>query len=147
MYSDTLILNKDKGYGHIRYAHITRFHLANGGISQQSLFFRRSVYEKVGLFDLNFPIIADYEHLIRALFVHKISKFYLEGPMVVFSPGGLSTRSEDERMGVLVRYFKPWEIRLYRNRFFKKLFRETDAYYTLAPFEWFVRKIFHLWSG
>ncbi len=58
-----------------------------------SLFVRRRVYERYGVFDLRYPIAADYELMLRLLLKHKISVKYLERVVVEMMPGGTSTKS------------------------------------------------------
>ena len=58
-----------------------------------TFFVRRQVYEQYGAFDLQYPIAADYELMLRLMLKHKISVKYLDRVMVEMAPGGTSTKS------------------------------------------------------
>ena len=58
-----------------------------------TFFVRKDVYERFGLFDLKYPIAADYDFMIRLLFKHKINVKYLDRTLVWMSPGGNANRS------------------------------------------------------
>lgn len=52
---------------------------------------RRSVIEKVGLFDTRFKIAADYDWMLRALEFHANSSAHLDAVLVDMMVGGVST--------------------------------------------------------
>lgn len=58
-----------------------------------TLFVRRAVYERFGLFDLSFHIAADFELMLRFLARHKIRSFYLPQVTVHMRTGGESNKS------------------------------------------------------
>lgn len=58
-----------------------------------TFFVRRRVYERYGAFDLQYPIAADYELMLRLLLKHEIKVRYLGRIMLDMAPGGNSTRS------------------------------------------------------
>ncbi|MGF1635853.1 MAG: glycosyltransferase family 2 protein [Cyclobacteriaceae bacterium] len=58
-----------------------------------SFYCRKAFYDILGLYKTDYQIAADYELLIRYLFVHKISYKYLPLQMVTMRTGGASTRS------------------------------------------------------
>ena len=58
-----------------------------------TFFVRRSVYEEHGVFDLDFPIAADYELMLRLLLKHRISVRYLDRVLVRMALGGESNGS------------------------------------------------------
>jgi glycosyltransferase len=53
-----------------------------------TVFLRRSVYDKVGLFNLDYRLAADYEFLLRVFHVHKIRARYLPSIWVRMRVGG-----------------------------------------------------------
>ncbi len=57
-----------------------------------TFFVRRRYYEKFGLFETDYEIAADYEMLIRLLYVHKLNYMYLPLVMVKMRKGGVSSR-------------------------------------------------------
>jgi glycosyltransferase involved in cell wall biosynthesis len=52
---------------------------------------KRSVFDKVGSFSLNYQIAADYELLIRMLWVHQASYVYVPKALIRMRAGGVST--------------------------------------------------------
>lgn len=56
-----------------------------------TFFVKKSLYEKVGPYSLEYKISADYEMLIRLLWVEQASYAYLRKPMVRMRHGGAST--------------------------------------------------------
>lgn len=58
-----------------------------------TVFVRRKYYEQFGLFKTDYKIAADYELLIRFLFVNKLNYQYLPIKMVVMRRGGVSSRN------------------------------------------------------
>ena len=58
-----------------------------------TFFVRRSVYEEHGVFDLGFPIAADYELMLRLLFKERVRVKYLDRVLVRMAVGGESNDS------------------------------------------------------
>ncbi len=56
-----------------------------------TFFVRRKFYEEHGLFETNYQIAADYEMLIRLLYVNKLRYRYLPMKMVKMRKGGVSS--------------------------------------------------------
>jgi hypothetical protein len=52
---------------------------------------KRSLFEKVGLFSLDYKIAADYELLIRMLWVSRASYVYIPKALIRMRAGGVST--------------------------------------------------------
>lgn len=58
-----------------------------------TLFVRRSVYERLGGYDLRFPIAADMELMARYMEVHSIKTLHLSKVLVHMRMGGTTNRS------------------------------------------------------
>ncbi len=56
-----------------------------------SFYCRRDVYLKFGFFDTSYRVAADFEHLLRLLFVNRIKAAYLPMDFVTMRTGGAST--------------------------------------------------------
>ena len=56
-------------------------------------YMKKSFYEKFGMFDLSYKIAADYDSLMRYLYVHNIQPTYLPEILVKMRVGGESNRS------------------------------------------------------
>lgn len=63
-----------------------------------SFYVRRECYEKFGLYALDYRIAADFELLLRFLYLHKIACKYLKRDMVTMRTGGISTRGIGSRL-------------------------------------------------
>ena len=89
-----------------------------------TFFVRRRVYERYGVFDLGFPIAADYELMLRLFLKARISVRYIDRVLVRMALGGESNgsvsniiranaevarawRRNDLRGGFLVPFLKP----------------------------------------
>ncbi|MEZ9901715.1 glycosyltransferase family 2 protein [Vibrio breoganii] len=58
-----------------------------------TFYMKRELYEEYGLFDLSFKIAADYDSLLRYLWVNKVSMAYLPKVLIKMRVGGASNRS------------------------------------------------------
>ncbi len=58
-----------------------------------SFFVRREAYDRYGVFKTDYEIAADYELLIRFLYVNKLSYYYYGEPVVKMRRGGVSSAS------------------------------------------------------
>lgn len=56
-----------------------------------SFYCRRCVYEQYGTFDCSFRVAADFENLLRLIFVHRIKTCYVPLDCVTMRTGGAST--------------------------------------------------------
>lgn len=56
-----------------------------------SFYCRKSVYETLGTFDISFKIGADFENLLRLIFVNRIHTKYIPMDFVTMRTGGAST--------------------------------------------------------
>ncbi|RAI91655.1 glycosyltransferase family 2 protein [Algoriphagus yeomjeoni] len=133
VYADVEFVDPSNLHKTVRYYSSKRFALSkfkNGIMPAHPTFFTyRKNFEKYGLYKTDYKIAADFELLVRFLFKHKLSYYYLPIDLMKMRTGGLSTKSwksnwiinqEDLRAcrenGLKTNYF--W---LY-SRYFKKLF-------------------------
>ena len=58
-----------------------------------TFFVRRAVYEKHGLFDLSFPLAADFELMLRFLHCHKLKSSYIPATIMKMRLGGATNKS------------------------------------------------------
>lgn len=72
----------------------SRARLKNGWMPPHPTFFmKRDLYAKFGFFDLDFYISADYDSLLRYLWVKNVSMAYLPEVITLMRVGGASNRS------------------------------------------------------
>ena len=58
-----------------------------------SFYVKRELFEKLGYYKTDYKIAADFELLIRYLYINQISYKYLEMPFVSMRTGGVSNKS------------------------------------------------------
>ncbi|MEI6480335.1 MAG: glycosyltransferase family 2 protein [bacterium] len=75
-----------------------------------TLFVRKSVYEKFGLFRLDLKIAADYELMLRLLKKEKIKISYIPHTLVTMRLGGSSSKNIKNRMSGIKELHKSWEL-------------------------------------
>jgi glycosyltransferase involved in cell wall biosynthesis len=66
-----------------------------------SFYCRRSVYEKAGLYKIDYQIGSDYEMMVRLFMVHKIRAKYLPMDFVTMRTGGASTKNVKSRLTLI----------------------------------------------
>ena len=100
-----------------------------------TFYVRRECYEKYGYFDLSFKVAADFEHLLRLIYVNNIKTYYVEQDWVTMRTGGTSTRGLKSHLQILedhMRAFYKNNVKinpvLYMTRYYRKLqeFRSQD---------------------
>ncbi len=97
----------DAVYGDIHYvnehdlSHCTRYYSSAGFRrwkmrlgwmpAHPSFYCRKKIYERYGTFDISFKIGADFENLLRLIYVNRINTRYLPVDFVTMRSGGAST--------------------------------------------------------
>lgn len=72
--------------------------LNNGWIiPHPALFLRKEIYNKFGLFNIDFKLAGDYEFILRLLKIHKIKTKYIPSVFVKMYDGGASGSSLKQR--------------------------------------------------
>lgn len=56
-----------------------------------TLYLKREVYDKIGLFDLNYKIVADYDFMLRMMKDKDIKLSYINDTIIHMRHGGTST--------------------------------------------------------
>lgn len=97
VYGDLVYVDKNDPGKVLRYwkaGSFDRSKLLRGWMPPHPTFYvRRSVYERLGLFDTRYRIAADYDSIIRFLFVAGIKVAYVPEMFVRMRVGGVSNRS------------------------------------------------------
>jgi glycosyltransferase involved in cell wall biosynthesis len=75
-----------------------------------TFFVRKSVYNKLGNFNITLKSSADYELLLRFLYVHKIKVEYLHDVLVHMRSGGQSTKSFSNRIKAHKEDYMAWRL-------------------------------------
>lgn len=74
-----------------------------------TVFLKREVYEKYGLFNLNFKTSSDYELLLRFMFKNNIRVKYIPNILVHMRAGGHSNKSLRNRMAAHKEDYLAWK--------------------------------------
>ena len=95
VYADLIIVDPMDRHKVLRYYDSSYFQptkFKSGWMpAHPTVFVKRHLYEDFGYFKLDYQIAADYEMLIRLLYVHQASYAYLPKPAVRMRFGGAST--------------------------------------------------------
>ena len=100
-----------------------------------SVFVRREVYEKYGRFNLQLKSSADYELLLRLMFVNKVRSKYLPYILVHMRAGGQSNRSFQNRLIAHKEDYLAWKINGLSPRWYTlmmKPFRKIRQFMVIA---------------
>lgn len=97
VYGDVHFVKNDNLLKSIRYysgQSFRRWMLRFGFMPPHPAFYvRRMVYETCGNYDASYKISADFEFMVRSVFVHRITTKYIPLDCVTMRVGGASTRS------------------------------------------------------
>ena len=74
-----------------------------------TFFVKKEIYDKYGLFDLNFKIAADYEIMLRFLEKYKISSIYIPEVLVKMRIGGKSNKSLKNILLANIESYNAWK--------------------------------------
>lgn len=93
-YSDLMYVDRNNTDKVVRYWKSGDFHkerFRQGWMPPHPTFFvKKNVYERYGLLNLDFPLAADYELMLRFLYKHGVSTRYIPKVLVKMRTGGTS---------------------------------------------------------
>ena len=94
-YGDVHFVNGDKLQKCVRYysSSVFRRPLMRFGLmpAHPSFYCRKTIYDKYGYFDTSYRVAADFENLLRLIFVNRIRIMYINKDFVTMRTGGAST--------------------------------------------------------
>ncbi|MEA5534791.1 glycosyltransferase family 2 protein [Crocosphaera sp. XPORK-15E] len=129
LYGSVMILDDIIGLGKAGQIYDGEFNLdklLQKNICHQSIFYRRSLFKKLGKYNLKYPVCSDWEMNMRFFASTKV--YYLDLTVAGFSGGGLSSIGEvkdpihDELSSLKRKYFLNYLIYRKINRIFNSLF-------------------------
>ena len=108
-----IVVTRD-GHKHPRRFHwVTPRNIYYGDLCHQAVFARRSVFQRLGAFNLSMPTDADYDWLLR-VFHSGARTRYIDRDICFFADGGFHTqnqaRHEAERWAIKTRFRAPWRV-------------------------------------
>lgn len=81
----------------------------NTNINHQRIFYRKSLFEKIEHFNINYKIAADHELNVRIFCNDKIRKQYLSIIVAKYNSQGFSANKTDEK------FWEDWDRIIYKN--------------------------------
>ncbi|NEO98666.1 MAG: glycosyltransferase [Symploca sp. SIO2E9] len=110
-------------------------------INHPSCFVKKSVYERVGLFDLCYSIAADYDFILRS-YTSGVKFNYIETPLVSYSLNGMSGKPinkfkqirESWRIGSKIDQQLSGNLRARRRRFYLVWFCKELLFFPVKQF-------------
>ena len=84
-----------------------------------SFYCRREVYQKYGLFDTSFKVAADFEQLLRLIYVENIRIQYISKDFVTMRTGGASTDGLKARARIMNDHLRAFKKNGIRNNVFR----------------------------
>lgn len=110
VYGDVHFVNPDDLGKCVRYysSKVFRPSLMRLGFipAHPSFYCKRSAYEKFGGFDLDFKVAADFENLLRLIYVGHIKTQYIEKDFVTMRTGGASTSGIKSHVQIMKDHLK-----------------------------------------
>lgn len=84
-----------------------------------SFYCRKDVYQKHGLFDTSFKIAADFEQLLRLIYIENIKTEYIPKDFVTMRMGGTSNAGFGARIAIMKDHLKGFKKNGIRNNCFR----------------------------
>ena len=110
VYGDIHFVNDNNLKKCVRYysSKIFRPSLMRFGLmpAHPSLYLKKNAINKIGFYDTSFKIAADFDFLLRAFCIHKISAKYIEKDFVTMRTGGASTANLRSRWIIMKEHLK-----------------------------------------
>lgn len=72
----------------------------------QGIFYRRNVFKQLGLYNLDYPVLADYDLNMKWFFSSKLKNRYIPVKVAHFSAGGFSEFTDDYQLMKFLPYLK-----------------------------------------
>lgn len=89
-----------------------------------SFYCRRSVYQTYGFFDLSFHVAADFEQLLRLIYIHNITTKYLPLDFVTMRTGGASSSGFSSHKQIIRDHLRAYK----KNNVSSNIFFESLRY-------------------
>lgn len=122
VYGDIHYVNPAKLHKCVRYyssKHFSRWKMRMGFMpAHPSFYCRTEIYRQYGLFDTDFKIAADFEQLLRLIFIHKIKTRYIPQDFVTMRTGGASSSGFSSHRQIYREHRKAYRKNSVRSNFF-----------------------------
>ena len=126
VYGDVLYVEQNDLQKPVRYyssANFKRWKMRIGLIPAHPTFYaRKSFFDKLGYYRTDYKIAADFELLLRFIFVNKITTHYIPKVFVTMRMGGVSTNSPKVHLCIMKEHLKAFKTnKCYTNVFLLSL--------------------------
>ena len=74
-----------------------------------SFYCRKTVYDKYGSFDIDFKVAADFENMLRLIYVNKINIRYIDMDFVTMRTGGASTSGIQSHRRIISDHYRAFK--------------------------------------
>ena len=136
VYGDIHYVNNEDLTKPVRYysSSVFRWEFMRFGLmpAHPSFYCLKDIYDKYGVFDTSYKIAADFENLLRLLFIHRIKTRYIQKDFVTMRTGGASTESFDSRKQIMRDHLKAMKSNGVYSNFFLLSLRYFYKFYELA---------------
>lgn len=123
VYGDIHYVRNENPEQCVRYyssRNFTRERMMQGYIpAHPSFYCRRDAYLKYGLFDTSFRLAADFEQLLRLIYIEKIAIKYIEKDFVTMRTGGASTSGWKSHSVTMQEHLRAFEKNGIKNNAFR----------------------------
>lgn len=123
VYGDIHYVNDDDLSKCVRYyssAGFKRERMMQGWIpAHPSFYCRRNVYQRYGLFDTSFRVAADFEQLLRLIYIERIKTEYIPLDFVTMRMGGASNNGLGSRLTIMKEHLRAFRNNGIKNNFFR----------------------------
>ena len=126
VYGDIHFVNDEDLTNCVRYYSSKMFHRRYMRLgfmpAHPSFYCKKDCYEKYGYFDTSFKIAADFENLLRLIFIGHIKTQYIKKDFVTMRTGGASTAGFNSRITIMKEHLRGFKKnRIYSNAFLLSL--------------------------
>lgn len=130
MYGNVIVTDTNSGSEFIKtHSNINKSYFFENTICHQSIFARKELFERYGVFDAVYKIAGDFEWLMRVLWKYRVTCIHADVVVAVYSATGMSSGSswahtlDKERAKVIEQHFHKLEIAIYHKQLLNKLSR------------------------
>lgn len=110
----------DKCVRYYSSEHFTRNRMMYGYMpAHPSFYCKRDLYQKYGLFDTSFKVAADFEQLLRMIYIEQIKTQYIKKDFVTMRTGGASTDGIGSRVTIMKEHLRGFRKNGIRNNVFR----------------------------
>lgn len=117
----------DKCLRYYSSAHFSRNRMIYGYMpAHPSFYCKRDVYLKYGLFNTSYKVAADFEQLLRLIYIEQIKTKYIKKDFVTMRAGGASTAGLGARKTIMKEHLRAFREHGIKNNAFRLSLRYFD---------------------